>query len=227
MKKKISIKALSNSMVEVLIYDDIGDGWMGGISAKDFAGELKEFGEPEKINVRINSAGGSVFDGVAIYNTLLKHQAKIIVDVDGLAASIASIIMMAGDEINMADNALIMIHDPWTVAAGNADDLRDQADVLEKIGDTLVGTYVSRTGQETDKIKTMMADETWMSATEAKELGFVDNITEELKLAAHFDLSKFKNAPEDFIARTETPEENKGLKLKLARMEKTLKQYGL
>lgn len=227
MKKKISIKALSSSAVEVLIYDDIGEGWMGGISAKDFAKELKAFGSPETINVRINSAGGSVFDGVAIYNTLLKNPANVVVHIDGLAASIASIIAMAGDEINMADNAMMMIHDPWTVAGGNAKDLRDQANVLDKIGDTLVSTYAKRTDGDDDAIRKMMSEETWMSAEEAKDFGFVDNITDELKIAAYFDLSKFKNAPNAFVATVTEPDKSKEVKLKAARMDAAIKRYGM
>lgn len=224
MRKKIAIKALGSSSVEILIYDDIGDGWMGGISANEFAKELAGFGKVTDINVRINSAGGSVFDGVAMYNTLLKHPANVVVDIDGLAASIASIVAMAGDEINMADNALMMIHAPWTVAGGNADALRDQADLLDKISDTLVSTYVKRTGLDSDKVESLVEAETWMTASEAKELGFIDNVTGELKMAAYYDLSKFKNAPADLLAVQDKSNE---IKLKIAKMQKTVRCLGL
>ena len=100
------------TMADILIYEDIGDGWLGGISAKTFADELKKLKNLTQLNVRINSPGGAVFDGLAIYNTLKKHKANVTVSIDGLAASIASVIAMAGDQITMAENALMMIHDP-------------------------------------------------------------------------------------------------------------------
>lgn len=179
----------------VYIYEDIGDGWLGGISAKAFADQLNALGQMDEINVRINSAGGSVFDGFAMYNTLLKNSATIIVDVDGLAASIASIIAMAGDEVNMSSNALMMIHDPWIVAGGSADELREQADLLDKVRGQLLATYVSRTDADEKVISDMMTAETWMTSDEALAAGFIDSINDEIKMAAHVDPSKFKNTP--------------------------------
>ena len=186
-----------NKKAEVLIYEDIGDGWMGGLSAKRFADDLNALGKLSEINVRINSPGGSVFDGVAIYNTLRKNGAQIIVDIDGLAASIASVIAMAGDVVNMADNALLMIHDPWGVFAGNADDLRQQADLLDTVQGTLVDTYMKRATASREDIQQMMHDETWMTAEEALGHGLIDSVTDEVKMAAHFDLAryKFKHVP--------------------------------
>lgn len=202
MKQKpinIQIQNKGNKTAEVLIYDTIGAGWMGGISAQDFAKELKALGTLDTINVRINSEGGSVFDGIAIYNTLLSNKATITVDIDGLAASIASIIAMAGDTIRMANNALFMIHDPWTFAMGSADELRDQADLLDKVRDQLVTTYVSRSSIDAEKVSALMADETWMSSQEALDHGLIDEITEELKMAACVHRERFKNAPESLI----------------------------
>ena len=202
MKQKpinIQIQNKGNKTAEVLIYDTIGAGWMGGISAQDFAKELKALGTLDTINVRINSEGGSVFDGIAIYNTLLSNKATITVDIDGLAASIASIIAMAGDTIRMANNALFMIHDPWTFAMGSADELRDQADLLDKVRDQLVTTYVSRSRIDAEKVSALMADETWMSSQEALDHGLIDEITEEIKMAACVHRERFKNAPESLI----------------------------
>lgn len=189
----MKINNKGNGKAEILIYEDIGEGWMGGLSAKRFADDLKALGKLTEINVRINSPGGSVFDGVAIYNTLRKNGARIIVDIDGLAASIASIIAMAGHEINMASNAFMMIHDPWGLFAGNADELREQADLLDKVRGTLVDTYVGQAGEEKrNDIDEMMRAETWMTASEAEEHGLIHSITDEMQMAAHVDNSKFK-----------------------------------
>ena len=198
-RKGYQIKAKTSS-AEILIYEEIGDGWMGGISAKQFAEDVKGLKNVSDINVRINSEGGSVFDGHAIYNTLKNHKARVTVDIDGLAASIASIIAMAGDEIRMAENAFMMIHDPWMVAAGTAGELRSQADVMDKVQEKLVNTYVKRTNGDAEQISAWMADETWMNAEEALERGFVDSITEETRMAAcvkHKD--RYKQVPENLV----------------------------
>lgn len=187
---------------EVFIYEDIGDGWMGGISAKVFADQLNALGRLDEINVRINSAGGAVFDGIAIHNTLLKNPATVIVDVDGLAASIASIIAMAGDEVYMSSNAMMMIHDPWIVAGGSADELREQADLLDKVRGQLLATYVSRSNADEQAVSDMMTAETWMTADEALAAGFIDSVTDEMKVAAYVDPSKFKNVPKALLDKS-------------------------
>ena len=177
---------------EIWLYDEIGSGWFGGVSAKQFADDLKALGKINSITVRINSPGGDVFDGIAIYNILKQQSAKVLVYIDGLAASIASIIAMAGDEIFMAGNATMMIHKAWGMTVGNSEDMQSMADTLAKLDGTLTGTYAKRTGIDWGKISDMMAEETWMNSQEALALGFIDHITEEMKLAAHFDLGKFK-----------------------------------
>ena len=121
--------------------------------------------------------------------------ARKVVFIDGIAASVASVIAMAGDEINIAANGFIMIHEPFTVAFGTAADLRKTADQLDKINDSILNTYAVRTGAPENIIGDMMAAETWMNAEEAVELGFADKITEEVAIAAHFDLSQFHNVP--------------------------------
>jgi ATP-dependent Clp protease protease subunit len=182
---------------EIWLYDQVGEGFFGGMSAKQFNDELNKLGKVDTINLRINSPGGSVFDGVAIYNTLKRHPARLEVDVDGIAASIASVIAMAGDEIRMAGNAMMMIHDPYGVSMGSADEMRKTADLLDQIKTVIVSTYAKRTGELDGVIAQMMADETWMTAAEAQQLGFSDTTTEEQRIAAayDFDFSKFKHPP--------------------------------
>ncbi len=226
---KFEIKA-KGEKAEILIYEDIGEGWLGGISAKLFADEVKKLGKLKEINVRINSYGGSVFDGLAIYNTLRNNPARIVVAIDGIAASIASIIAMAGDEISIAENGFIMIHDPWMVAAGTADDLREQADVMDKIRDSLLDTYMSKTKSDRDEISNMMKDETWLNAQEALDHGFVDSLTGEVKLAACGNTeisSKYRHIPDSLLLQAkETPRKDE-LKQKFAHINQILRKHKL
>lgn len=186
------VKNAAKKSAEIWIYEEIGDGWYGGLSASQFVKDLKALGELDEITLRINSPGGSVFDGIAIYNVLKSHKATVRVYVDGLAASIASVIAMSGDQIYMAENSLMMIHNAWGFAVGNAGDMRKVADELEKIDEAIVSTYCKRTRKEEKEICQLMAAETWMTAKEAKDLGFCDDITDALDAAAHFDMSRFK-----------------------------------
>ncbi len=195
-----SIKNQADS-AEIFIYDVIGeDFWGEGVSAKQFADDVKNL-KVSTIDLRINSPGGSVFDGVAIYNLLMNHDATVNVHIDGMALSIASVIAMSGDTINMAENAMIMIHDPWSGLWGSADDMRKEADTLDKIKSSLITSY-GRTGMETDELSNLMTEETWMTAAEAKEMGFADEVTERVAVANKFDLSRFRHAPQALI---ETP----------------------
>lgn len=196
-KKGFQFHNRGNRKAEVFIYDEIGEGWFGGISSNDFANEIKKLGDVSDINVRINSQGGSVFDGVAIYNTLLNHPAKITVDIDAAALSIASVIAMAGDEINMASNALFMIHEPHGVFSGGSAELRKNADLLDMVADQIIDTYHKNRSIDADTLRAWVADETWFTGEEALAAGFVDNLTGEMKIAAHVDPAKFRNAPAD------------------------------
>ncbi len=194
---------------DITIYEDIGEGWFGGLSAKQFADDLKKVGDAKQLNVFINSAGGNVFDGLAIYNTLKRHPANVIVSIDGIAASIASIIAMAGDEIIMAENSFMMIHDPWTAVVGTADDMRDMAETMDKVREQLLSTYVKRSGADKETISNMMQAETWLTADEAKELGLADTLSEPLQIAAYVDkslMSKYKHVPEKVFQRVEDME---------------------
>jgi hypothetical protein len=125
---------------EIWLYDQVGEGFFGGMSAKQFNDELNKLGKVDTVNLRINSPGGSVFDGVAIYNALKRHPARVEVDVDGIAASIASVIAMAGDEIRMASNSMMMIHDPHGFSQGGAGDMRKTADLLDQIKNVISDT---------------------------------------------------------------------------------------
>ena len=149
-----------------------------------------------------------------ISNVLKQNKAKITVKVDGLAASIASIIAMSGDEIVMAENAMMMIHNAWTITAGNAASLREAADMLEKVDGQLVKTYTSRAKVDEKTITDLMTDETWMTAEEAMVYGLIDSISESLDVAACFDLKKFryKNIPQKIRADPE----NRTVKQKMA-----------
>lgn len=179
----------------VYIYDEIS--WWG-ISAEQFVKELNEI-KSKTIHLRLNSPGGSVFDGTAIYNALKQHKAKIITHIDGLAASICSIVAMAGDEIRMAENAFFMIHEPWSIVIGMAEDMRKEADLLDKVGTTICNVYMKKTGKIEAQIREYMAAETWFTASEAKEAGFIDVIEEDKVEKAQalnlFDLSIFANVP--------------------------------
>ena len=190
---------------EIWLYDEVGDSMYGGMSAKLFAEELTKLGPVDSINLRINSPGGSVFDGLSIYNTLKRHPARIDVDIDGIAASIASVIAMAGDTINIAGNGMMMIHDPHGVVVGDAGDMRKTADVLDQVKQSLVDTYAARTGKDADDIGVMMSAETWLSADDAVAMRFADNITEMQRLAAHFDFTKFRNVPKRLTVRDNAP----------------------
>jgi ATP-dependent Clp endopeptidase proteolytic subunit ClpP len=181
---------------EIAIYDEIG---AFGIPAKAFLDELKALG-PQDVTLRINSPGGSVFDGVAIYNALKRHDGRVTVRVDGLAASIASMIAMAGDEVVMPANAMLMLHDPSGLVMGTAADMRAMAEALDKMKAGMVGAYRAKSGRDDAKIEALMQAETWFTAEEAIELGLADRIDEPVKMAARFDLSRFQHPPPQLAA---------------------------
>jgi ATP-dependent Clp protease, protease subunit len=198
-KNWYSIKAKSDQKTaEISIYDEIGY-W--GVTAKQFIGDLKAV-DATTIKLAINSPGGAVFDALAIYNALRQHPAAVEVTIMGVAASAASVIAMAGDTIVMPENAFMMIHNPLNMAYGNADDLREMADVLDKIGASLIGIYARRTGLPDDEIKALLDAETWLNAEEAVTKGFADELQAELKVAAAFDMERL---PENVRASIAPP----------------------
>jgi ATP-dependent Clp protease, protease subunit len=154
-------RAQAKGAAEIVIYDEIG---AFGIPAKAFIDELKALGPVAELTLRINSPGGSVFDGVAIYNALERHGAAITIWIDGLAASIASMIAMAGDEVVMPENAMLVLHDPSGRVMGTAQDMRATADALDKMKAGMVAAYRAKSGRDDAEIEALMAAETWLSA---------------------------------------------------------------
>ncbi|MEL4391284.1 ClpP-like prohead protease/major capsid protein fusion protein [Shewanella xiamenensis] len=191
-----SLKA-QNGNAELMIYDEIG-GW--GISAQQFARDLKALGKVGTITARIHSPGGDVFEGMAIYNMIKGHPAHKVCYIDGLAASMASVIAMAFDEVIMPENAMMMIHKPWGGTLGDADDMRKYADLLDKVEGNLVGAYQQKTGLPEDELHALLAAETWLTGREAVEKGFANTLTDPLQMAASLNskrLKDFTNMPEN------------------------------
>ena len=188
---------------DIFIYGEITKyAWeeYGEKSAKIFQQELEELGEVELINLYVNSPGGSVFEGIAIHNMLKRHPARIIAHVDALAASIASVIIMAADEIRMPGNSMLMIHNAWTFAIGNSAELRKQADDLDRINQSSIQSYLAKAGDklDEDKLKEMLDAETWLSADEALSYGLCDVVEEDNNMAASISedlFAKYKNVP--------------------------------
>lgn len=179
------IIAKGNDAAELYLYGMIGSDWFGdGVTAKQVADDLKALGKVKSIDVRINSEGGDVFQGKAIYSLLVENKATITVKIDGLAASAASFIAMAGNTIEIAEGAFVMVHDAYGMSFGRAEDMRAYADLLDTVNATIRDVYASRTKQTDAKIKQWMKDETWMTAKEAVANGFADTMTENLKVAA-------------------------------------------
>lgn len=179
--------------VEIDIFDEIG---IWGVSTKDFAVALKAVATDREITVRINSPGGSVFDGLAIYNLLAERRDKVTCKIIGLAASMASVIALAGKKTTAAENATIMIHNPAGLAVGESDDMREMADILDKLQGTLANAYVAKTGKSEADVKAAMDATTWFTAQEAKDWGLVDEIIGAVKIAASFDLTRFGDLPQ-------------------------------
>lgn len=167
-------RAAADQPASIYLYDEIG---LWGVTAKDFTQTLATAGAGP-INLHINSPGGDVFDGLAIYSALQAHNGPVSVVVDGLAASAASFIALAGDTISMAPNAFLMIHNAWGVVVGNQNDMTETAAVLAKIDAQLASLYAGKTGQTVPAIADMMNAETWFTAQEAKDAGFIDSITD-------------------------------------------------
>jgi ATP-dependent protease ClpP protease subunit len=182
--------------VEVDIFDEIG-GW--GVYAKDFKDEVSSLLEDRsELIVNINSPGGSVFEGIEIYNYLKGLPNRVTVKINSLAASIATVIALGANSLHISESAFFMIHNPWTMAGGEAEDLRKQADVLDKIKETILTIYEKNSRLNRARIAEMMDEETWLTGQEALQYGFADFVTEGLRVAAMATtniVNNFNNIP--------------------------------
>ncbi len=208
-RKWFAIKSASDDTTDIMIYEDVG---IWGVTAKDFIAELNAIATP-KIAVRINTMGGEVFDGLAIYNSLKKCPKDVTVIVEGIASSVGSIIAMSGKKILMAPQSMMMIHMPWSYCQGNATAMRKEAAILDKIADEMVQIYTARTGLDSAKIKAFLEDETWMTAEECRANGFCDGLTDTAdagavavaaKRAFNFLGKRFAKFPDHFKAVLES-----------------------
>lgn len=163
--------AADSDEAEVMIYDEVG-GWFG-CTADDLITELKQITAP-RMRVRINSPGGSVFEGIAIANALRAHPANVTVQVDAVAASIASVIAMSGDRIEMAPNSMMMIHDASGLCMGDASDMEEMAELLDLISDNIADAYAARAGGTREQWRDRMRAETWYLPEDAVENGLAD-----------------------------------------------------
>lgn len=214
----MSLSTQSNDSAKLYFYGDIvSESWLSQYFEEDkcpqdivdFFAEIDKYKE---VDIYINSGGGSVFAGIAIYNILKRHPGKKTVHVDGLAASIASVIALAGDEVICPANAEIMIHKPWTAIAGNADDLRKTAEQLDVAQESIVAVYMQhvKDGVSEEEINQMVNDETWLTGAKAAEI-FNITVTDSVEMAAcakstYFE--KYKNTPETVKNRTADIDDN-------------------
>lgn len=216
MKSWFNIQAKANDTADISIFDEIG---FWGVTAQQFAKDLKALGNNLKqINLHIHSPGGDVFDGIAIYNLLKNHPAHKTVYIDGLAASMASVIAMAGNEIIMPENAMMMIHKPWGIQGGDADDMRKYADLLDKVENTLIMAYMSKTGKSEQELAEMLSEETWLTGKECVEQCFADKLAEPLVAMASIQskqLEDYVKMPKEIKAMLFTPQGNVGANPKL------------
>jgi ATP-dependent Clp protease, protease subunit len=212
-------KTIENGATTIDLFDEIG---AYGVSAKDFRAQLNDV--TGNIVLRINSPGGDVFDGLAIFNSLVAHDGFVRIEITGVAASAASIIAMAGDEIAIAENAFLMIHNAWGVTIGNQDDHDEASDLLGQIDNSLANTYAKRTGLDIRAIARMMADETWFGSTDAKANGFATEIIQPRAVNAKFDVSSYSNAPSQLTSTDAAIDLND---INIRDLEKILRDAGI
>ena len=192
-----SMEMAAKKTAEIHVYDSIGY-W--GVTAKQFAKDLKELGSVSKINLHINSPGGDVFDGTAIFNLLKSHEADVDVFIEGIAASMGSVIALCGEKVTIAENAYFMIHNPSTFAFGDERALDRAKKLLSKVKTTMINLYSSKSGLEEDEVSELMDDETWYTGAEAVEAGFAHELMDPIELEANFDLSNYSKPPECLLA---------------------------
>ncbi|MFZ4702351.1 MAG: head maturation protease, ClpP-related [Candidatus Methylumidiphilus sp.] len=190
---------------EILVYDRIGKESGSGISASDVSNALRDIPPAKQILVRINSPGGNLWDGIAIHNLLNERRQFVTCQVDGIAASSASLIAISGKTTRMPESGLLMIHLPRIGAFGTSEELRAEAQKLDRHTDTLTTSYAKKSGRSTAEVLAKMAVETWFSAVDALSFGLIDLITGSpaTAMASDFDLSAFRNAPRNLASRGE------------------------
>jgi ATP-dependent protease ClpP protease subunit len=187
------IQAKGTGAAEIVIYEEIG---AYGISANDFHKQLKALGNVSKILMKINSLGGDPFDGLEIYHILKDHRARVDVQIINVAASSASIPVMAGTTVRMPANSFIFLHNPFVDLEGcDADTLREVINKLDKVSADMVSAYTMKTGKSEEQVKAWMKGDTWFTAEEARAAGLADEVIPAVEIAAKFDLSHFSNAP--------------------------------
>ena len=200
-EKQLKIVA-KDDHAEIFLYEEVGSEMWGGISAKTFAKQLAAVKE-SKITLRINSPGGDAFDGLAMANTLAEHPAEVTARVDGLAASAATLPMVAADRVEIASNAMIMIHRASTSAHGTSQEMTKMAEVLASVDEQMVKTYNHRELKvSAEELDEMLDAETWMTASEATEFGFADAIADSMDVAASVTPGRYKKTPEAFLAKS-------------------------
>lgn len=164
---------------ELIVYGDIGeDEWFDEVTSKKVITELNDL-DVDNINVYINSNGGTVTTALAINNVLKRHKAKKTAYIDGIAASSATILTSACDIVKMPKNALFMVHNPWTISIGDKNDFNKTIDTLDKVKDSILESYIAKTGLKKEILSKLMDDETWLNAEEALKYGFIDEIVDE------------------------------------------------
>ncbi len=188
-KSWFRMKASGEKSADIYIYEEIGY-W--GVTARQFASSLKALGDIDHINLRIHSPGGDVFEGIAIYNLLNSHPASKTVYIDGLAASMASVIAMVGNPVIMPENAMMMIHKPWGITGGDANDMRDYADLLDKVEGVLIPSYAKKTGKTPEELAVMLGEETWLTAQECVEHGFADQLLPSMQAMARINSKRIE-----------------------------------
>jgi ATP-dependent Clp protease protease subunit len=210
-----------NDAPEILVYGEIGF----EVSGSAFVRELQSLANEPEVHVRINSPGGNLFEGLVIANAIKAFRGRLVTHIDAMAASAASLIAIAGQEVRMADNAFFMIHEPFTFGIGTADDFRSLADTLDKMGASFITQYMNRSGQNEETVKAWLKAETWFNAAEALEEGFIDELEGITEEEAAFDLSAFHNAPEELKRMAASSSQNKTPTVRS--IERALREAGL
>jgi ATP-dependent Clp protease protease subunit len=202
-------------MAEIFIYDNIGPDSWGMVSAKYVMSELAKIKPADAVTVRINSPGGDVFEGQAIYNAL-KRRGNITVEIDALAASAASFIAMAGDTINIAENAMMMIHNAWAVTVGNKEEHQKRIGLLDQVDGIIADTYAARSSKSREELAAMMTEETWLTAKEAVDIGLATAIGQPLKVSACIKEGRYSKTPQHLLAEMLPNEQQRNLRTEQA-----------